>query len=122
MKHSYMHYQNHLIADAFANAMGWVSAWVVWWMLLIVVLLLANLGTVGSSPCNGMHAFPLATVFCGFAVFYMLIRALRRGRHVCACCVCVCVLCVLCVACEWVGVCVCAWCVCVCACVVCACL
>lgn len=83
MKHEYTHIQNHLIADAFANAMGWVSAWVVWWALCIVILLIANFGGFGSSPCNGMHAFPLATVFIGFVVFYLLVYGLRWGRMVC---------------------------------------
>ena len=83
MKHEYEHFQNHLIADAFANGMGWVSAWVVWWILLLAILLLANLGGIGTSICNGMHAFPLATVVIGFAVFYVLVYVLRWGRTAC---------------------------------------
>jgi len=62
--------------------MGWVSAWMVWWILLVVTLLISNLGAIGSSPCNGMHAFPVATVVIGFTVFYVLVYALRWGRTV----------------------------------------
>ena len=80
--HNYIHIQNHLIADAFANAMGWVSSWVVWWMMLIVVLLLANLGGLVASACNGMHAFPLGTVIIGFLVLYAMIFGLSWGRRV----------------------------------------
>jgi hypothetical protein len=83
MRHNYTHIQNHLIADSFANGMGWVSAWLIWWIVLIVIMTIANLGNIFQSACNGMHAFPLATVLFALGVFFLLVYTLQYGRRVC---------------------------------------
>ena len=52
----------------------WVGAWVMWWFGLCVIMRIANL-TV-TSPCNGMHAFPVMTMaFClvPYAAFIELV-------------------------------------------------
>jgi hypothetical protein len=79
VKHNWTHLQNHLIADAWANGMGWISSFFFWWLTIILILFFANLW-VPTSPCNGMHAFPIATLFFTLVMFLLMAQLLVIGR------------------------------------------